>query len=841
MPQPVRRALEIGCGAGDTALTLARQGWFTELDAFDVAEGAVAAAQAKAAAAGLPGLNFFVADGNTLALRPGAYDLIYANHALHHITDLEHLFAQCAAALAPGGLLFASDYIGPSRMQYSDAHLALMNDALARIPPEKRADACHGGRMKWRIGRTPLQAFLDLDPSEAPRSAEIVPALRRHFEVEVVPYGMSLTYEVLLGLIHHFDPDDDADNALLDRLLALDRAAEAGGQVDTLFATLVATPRAPASAAGEGPGAMRPVASQVGAAAPRTRRQRPASAAPQPAASPEDTAAARTGGPRQGPVASLQVGASQDGAAAPSTRRVRTLEAAATRRVGRGPSGGGDQAGTRPGPRAGGTNGPTGPAGTGVAAHPCGPDACPPEPTSLASSPEGAVQAAPPDPTPPGHVRPIHTSNVQAPSITPPAAPAPEVTVPDFAALGLAGPADGPGFHTVAGIEGWLEPDAAGLTARLCRLQAALGTRSGVLELGVYRGKYLALLAALHRDAGVPVLGVDMFIQRIGEAIATEHVPYFTAVIVDAVLHAAPGTVPLVIAKPTAEVPPGQLLEHCPAGFSFVSVDAGHEVGDVVHDLGLAASVLAPAGIVALDDAFHGALPGVSEGLIRYLLRDAPRDTPGDGPEEGGLAAFAFCGNKLFLCRPGFHAAYLAYARWLAALPDGEGYLARTAAQHRADGAVGFTPRLAGRELVAFVPLRGAGAPADDPPGQGAPAPAASGQGSGGRAVEGRTAQCRTPPPARTWRGSRAGRQPPRRTVRRRMALRGRPPRRPSRLTARRRTPAASAGGSGARQQPFRQGRPVASADRQDRVVEVVPGVVDPRVVRAVRSAPSIM
>ena len=668
VPQPVRRALEIGCGAGDNALTLARQGWFTELDAFDVAEGAIAAAQAKAAAAGLPGLNFFTGDGNTLALRPGAYDLIYANHALHHIEDLEHLFAQCAAALAPGGLLFASDYIGPSRMQYTDAHLALMNDALARIPPEKRADACHGGRMKLRIERTPLQAFLDYDPSEAPRSAEIIPALRRHFDVEVVPYGMSLTYEVLLGLIHHFDPGDDTDNALLDRLLALDHAAEAGGTVDTLFATLAATPREGA----------------VSVPVPRPRAPHP-----QPAPSPVSGMAPRTW--RQAAAA-----------AGPSRRLRQGLEGSPP---GRGPGPGvGDLPGqSDPIP---GQPGPPAAAGSGTGADASSPDTGPMRGDVLAPAGPGPSDACPP------------RASAQALPGLAPAALDPGMAIPDFAALGLAGAAEGPGFHTVAGIEGWLRPDAAALTARLCRLQAALRVRSGVLELGVYRGKYLALLAALHGDAGVPVVGVDMFIQRIGESIEAVHVAYFVALIVDAVLGAAPRAAhPRIIAAPTADVTPERLLEHCPAGFSFISVDAGHEVGDVMHDLGLAAAALAPMGIVALDDAFHGALPGVSEGLVRFLLQD------GAGGNGGGLAAFAFCGNKLFLCRPAFHQACLAYARWLLTLPGAEGYLARTADQDRTDRALGFIPRLAGWELVAFVPPPGPGTQADAAWGQDGPEP----------------------------------------------------------------------------------------------------------------------
>ncbi|HEY0203996.1 MAG TPA: methyltransferase domain-containing protein [Acetobacteraceae bacterium] len=522
---PIPRALEIGCGDGGIALGLMQAGWFKCLDAFDVAEGAIASAQAQAAAAGFDTLRFLVRDGDTLTLEPGAYDFIYANHALHHITNLEHLFAQCAAALRPGGMLFASDYVGPSRMQYSDAHLMLMNDMLARLPPEKRWDNLQGYQEKRLIQRTPLQAFLDHDPSEAPRSAEIIPTLEQFFDVEAASFGMELTYEVLLGIVHNFDPDDGGDNALIDAMTELDRAAARDGIADRLFANIVARPREPAAAV--------PVLLPTG-----------------------------MGGP---------------------------------------PS--------------------------------------------------------------------------------------------DFPALLGACIAPRVAPDAVAAIDGWLSPEAADLTIRLCRLQAALGIRTGVLELGVYRGKYLALLGALHAGMGLPLVGVDLFIERIGQPVAAEHIPHIVAGITASVVGAAPGvTPPLIMQARTRDMDVSVLQAHCIGGYSFVSVDAGHEADDVASDMALAASVLSQGGIVALDDAFNPALPGVADGLFRYF----------GAAEDFKLAPFATCGNKLFLCRPEMHETYLAYAAWLLTQGHDAEYLAKSRERDLGNRSLLFIPRLSGREIVAF-------------------------------------------------------------------------------------------------------------------------------------------
>ncbi|MBC7801816.1 MAG: class I SAM-dependent methyltransferase, partial [Gemmatimonadaceae bacterium] len=326
MAVPAAHALEIGCGAGDLAFGLLDAGMCTHIDAFDVAEGAIAAAQRRVQALGLRTLRFHLLDGNTWCIPRHQYDFVYASHALHHIENLEHLAAHVAGTLLPGGVLFATDYIGPSRMQYADAHLAAMNAALATLPEHKRID--RHGVLKSTIQRRPIELYLQHDPSEAARSAEIVPILRRHFDVEVVPMGMSLSFEVLLDIAHHFDPDDPGDNALIDGIIAQEQVAERTGQAETLFACLIARPR-PAL----------------------------------PAAKPEATF---------------------------------------------------DQA-------------------------------------------------------------------------------------------------------RLDTIEGWLFPEAIDLTASLVRWQHGMGVAGGVLELGVYMGKYLGLLASLSQGTGMPIVGVDAYTNRVGE------------------------------------------------------------------------------------------------------------------------------------------------------------------------------------------------------------------------------------------------------------------------------------------------------------------------------------
>ncbi len=512
MPIPARHALEIGCGGGDLAFNLIDAGMCERIDAFDIAEGAIAAAQVRARDQGPRTLRFHLLDGNTWCMPRNQYDFVYASHALHHIAELEHLFAQAAATLRPGGVLFATDYVGPSRMQYSDAHLAAINEALNTLPEAKRLDRF--GLRKDSVQRRPIELYLQHDPSEAVRSAEIIPVMRRFFDVDVVPMGMSLSFEVLLDLAHNFDPDDAADNALLDGIVRLERQAERTGAAETLFACLVARHKG-------------------------------------------------------------------------------------------------------------------------------------------------------------------------APRWTPP--------VPSNPLVGTRGPeVDLDAFR---GIEGWMSDEAADLTMRLFRWQRAMQAVTGVLELGVFKGKYLSLLACLAQGTGAPVVGVDAFSSRVGEQIPPADRDYARDAAAAAVMAMAPGSaVPKLLVAFTADVEVAALQALCPGGYSFISVDAGHLAADVAHDLALVEALLGEQTIVAADDAFNAQTPGVMEGLCRHFL----------GTPAAALAPFAWAGNKLFLCHRATHPALLAHVHALMQDPAAPPYVARSATLLAHNRLLGFTPSLFGYEMMSF-------------------------------------------------------------------------------------------------------------------------------------------
>ena len=161
-------------------------------------------------------------------------------------------------------------------------------------------------------------------------------------------------------------------------------------------------------------------------------------------------------------------------------------------------------------------------------------------------------------------------------------------------------------------------------------------------EIGVYAGRYLSLMRHAGGAAHRRIIGMDTF-QWIAEAKVEE-----TLASLFGVLHG----VELWQAN-SEHLRPADLQDRV-AGrpIRFVSVDGDHAAAAVRRDMELVDSVLADDGIVAADDFMNPLAVGVTEGLGAFFATG-----------QRNLVAFAYASNKLFLCRPGRHAGYVAQVR----------------------------------------------------------------------------------------------------------------------------------------------------------------------------------
>jgi 2-polyprenyl-3-methyl-5-hydroxy-6-metoxy-1,4-benzoquinol methylase len=242
---PASLCLSLGCGFGGFERLAVSLGISERLDANDLSSGAIDAATKNAESAGLADrLNYRVANLDSISLPQRSYDAIFALSCVHHVQNLEHLFEQCRRTLKPDGLLFLDEYIGPTRFQTAPAVTAIINRELRSLPVQYRRSLIHhDGRIIDSYEPAPIEVFLQNDPSEAIRSADIVPLLKQYFDiVEYRPYGGAIQHMLLSGITGNFDPNKDEDNERLNRYARLEEEMERDGLIDSDFAAIVAKP-----------------------------------------------------------------------------------------------------------------------------------------------------------------------------------------------------------------------------------------------------------------------------------------------------------------------------------------------------------------------------------------------------------------------------------------------------------------------------------------------------------------------------------------------------------------------------------------------------------------------
>lgn len=187
-------------------------------------------------------------------------------------------------------------------------------------------------------------------------------------------------------------------------------------------------------------------------------------------------------------------------------------------------------------------------------------------------------------------------------------------------------------------VEGWCTEQAAYLTCCLLGHQAHAGLGSAVLEIGVYKGKYLSVLFQKALRLSQPVVGIDTFQWSDKDEVLRTFTGLFgstdglTLVAASSLDYSAASLIDLMGGRK-----PG-----------FISVDGDHSAAAVLSDLRLVQDALSEGGVIALDDFLNPRAIGVSEGAYRYFLAD-------DGQP---LRPFAYCANKLFVADRKYHETY---------------------------------------------------------------------------------------------------------------------------------------------------------------------------------------
>ena len=105
------RVLDLGCGAGHTALAVAP--FAAAVVAVDVTPEMLATAAGLAAERGVTDVEFHHADAAALPFPDGSFDVVTSRYSAHHYADPARALAEAARVLRPGGRLLLADTIAP--------------------------------------------------------------------------------------------------------------------------------------------------------------------------------------------------------------------------------------------------------------------------------------------------------------------------------------------------------------------------------------------------------------------------------------------------------------------------------------------------------------------------------------------------------------------------------------------------------------------------------------------------------------------------------------------------------------------------------------------------------
>ena len=185
-------------------------------------------------------------------------------------------------------------------------------------------------------------------------------------------------------------------------------------------------------------------------------------------------------------------------------------------------------------------------------------------------------------------------------------------------------------------VEGWLYRLDMVLWAKLDFVQKSFGSFGDLCEVGVYKGKALALLGMLARDEET-VFAFDAYPNDwLGETQKTMQAfcPWRSDI--------------RYVQGNTASLGSEALGQVFPRKLRLLHIDAGHEYHEVLHTLCLFAPFLAAEGVIIMDDYHDHEFPGVAAATLDFCWNRETRP----------FVPFLAGANKMYLCMPGLAERY---------------------------------------------------------------------------------------------------------------------------------------------------------------------------------------
>lgn len=233
-------AFSLGCGTGHNELEWAKLGKFSHIDAYDLSGQRIQFANRIAAEKGYSQkIHYKVGDVFGIEMKEDLYDVIFVEQSLHHFSPLGEILERISKFLKPDGYFVVNEFVGPTRFQWSDRQLEVINGLLA-ILPIKYKTYWQSDVVKPEVKKPSRLSMILHDPSEAVESGKIVPLLNSTFDVvDLRAYGGNILHMLFNGIAHNFRSGDAETKDYLDIIFKVEDMLIESGEMRSDFVIAV--------------------------------------------------------------------------------------------------------------------------------------------------------------------------------------------------------------------------------------------------------------------------------------------------------------------------------------------------------------------------------------------------------------------------------------------------------------------------------------------------------------------------------------------------------------------------------------------------------------------------
>jgi SAM-dependent methyltransferase len=231
-PHKSVRMVSIGCGNCDMEVRLAvrlMENGVTNftIDCLDINTEMLARGKALAAEHGVAD-HIFGEEADFNRWKPkGTYDIVMANQCLHHVVELEKLFAAIRHCLSHEGYFLVSDMIGRNGHQRWPEALKLVQEFWQELPESYRYN-----QMLKRQEDVYINHNCAEDSFEGIRAQDILPLMVKDFHFELfLPFANIIMTFIDRPFGHNFDATAEWDRNFIDRLHARDEEGMLSGEI----------------------------------------------------------------------------------------------------------------------------------------------------------------------------------------------------------------------------------------------------------------------------------------------------------------------------------------------------------------------------------------------------------------------------------------------------------------------------------------------------------------------------------------------------------------------------------------------------------------------------------